>query len=53
MCGNNNHAVVASFLNPEDLNTNQKDEVSYFSIFGASISFAFTGYVASLIYCCR
>lgn len=27
MCGNNNHAVVASFLNPEDLNTNQKDEV--------------------------
>ncbi|KAG2305327.1 hypothetical protein Bca4012_064388 [Brassica carinata] len=27
MCGNNNRAVVASFLNPEDLNTNQKDEV--------------------------
>ncbi|CAN7139366.1 ubiquitin carboxyl-terminal hydrolase MINDY-3 [Brassica rapa] len=27
MCGNNNRAVVASFLNSEDLNTNQKDEV--------------------------
>lgn len=36
MCGNNNRAVVASFLYSEDLNTNQKDEVSFFSIFGAS-----------------
>lgn len=37
MCGNNKRAVVASFLDSDDLNTNQKDEVSYFSMFGLQV----------------